>query len=93
MLPGLKAYALLLSKTSHESGLSVSAWVDGYSLYKADKEAPMEVGLSTPEALMSAPGSGKGGSQEMQRECCGNEGLDYRVANREKPYFILGRYV
>ncbi|KAJ1153319.1 hypothetical protein NDU88_006080 [Pleurodeles waltl] len=24
--------------------------------------------------------------------CVGNEGLDYGVANREKPYFILGRY-
>ncbi|KAJ1155521.1 hypothetical protein NDU88_008251 [Pleurodeles waltl] len=22
----------------------------------------------------------------------GNEGLDYSLANREKPYFILGRY-
>ncbi|KAJ1142464.1 hypothetical protein NDU88_008784 [Pleurodeles waltl] len=26
------------------------------------------------------------------RRNTGNEALDYSVANREKPYFILGRY-
>ncbi|KAJ1180426.1 hypothetical protein NDU88_005647 [Pleurodeles waltl] len=44
--------------------------------------------------------SGAGGAQRKLRPRLrksvthsGNEGLDYRVANREKPYFILGRYV
>ncbi|KAJ1198887.1 hypothetical protein NDU88_002726 [Pleurodeles waltl] len=32
------------------------------------------------------------GKEEKRRPLEGNEGLDYSVANREKPYFILGRY-
>ncbi|KAJ1122618.1 hypothetical protein NDU88_001103 [Pleurodeles waltl] len=35
------------------------------------------------------------GPSDCRVECSGtpgNEALDYSVANREKPYFILGRY-
>ncbi|KAJ1167148.1 hypothetical protein NDU88_007541 [Pleurodeles waltl] len=35
------------------------------------------------------PGDCQTGNREGEQR---NEGLDYSVANREKPYFILGRY-
>ncbi|KAJ1148871.1 hypothetical protein NDU88_001697 [Pleurodeles waltl] len=38
------------------------------------------------------PGTPAGKLQLSGGDDAGNEGLDYSVANREKPYFILGRY-